>query len=290
MAIGLPIERADNRRRGILFMLAGSLMTALMSVIIKWQSERYPFGELIFIRSLIAMIPIMAVVWSRGGIGVVRTRRYGALLWRGTTWLVSVATLFIALSLLPLGDAAALSYAAPLFATALAIPLLGDRIGVRQWLAVIFGFAGVLIVVRPGNGLLNVGAVFAVVSAAAGGLALIGVRELGKTERGITITFWTMGFGVLLSTLLGPWTWILPYRADLLALAGLGLTGGLSQMLTTEAMRAAPPATVTPFIYLQLVWAFLFQYLFWGEPPDLPAILGSAIIVASGFYVATARR
>lgn len=284
-----PAARADNVRYGVLCMLAASLTTALMSLITKLESARYPFGELVFVRSAIAMLPLLVAVWAAGGMSVLRTRRLGGLLARSAAWLVAMTAFIFALVDLPLADATALSYATPLFA-ALAIPMLGEKVGARGWAAVFLGFVGVLCIARPGDGVINPGAVWALVSAAVGAFAMLGVRQLGKTERGVTITFYTMAFAVPMSLLLAPWTWFLPDRGDILALVGLGLSGGISQLLQTEALRSAPPAIVMPLVYLQLVWAFIFQYAIWGNLPDLLAILGAAIIVATGFYVVTMRK
>jgi drug/metabolite transporter (DMT)-like permease len=173
---------AQARPAGILFLCAGAFVFSLQDVAIKWISGTYPVSQVLAVRSVVAFAPIL-LLHLDGGLAGLRTRRLGLLLFRGGLLFLSYIAYYLAIAAIPLAEAVSLFYSAPLFIVALSVPLLGERVALRQWLAVLFGFLGVLVVCQPGVRALDPAALLSILSAVlyAGGAVL--ARDLGRTER-----------------------------------------------------------------------------------------------------------
>jgi drug/metabolite transporter (DMT)-like permease len=194
---------------------------------------------------------------------------------------------FSAVRWLPLTEATALQFAAPLIMTALSAAVLGEPVGRHRWGAVIVGFLGVLIMVRPAPGHMNLpGMAFGLVGAAAAAGANIAIRQIAGTERGPTIVFYFTLAGVVLGAAGSAiWGWTVPDAQTVGLLVFAGLIGGMAQLLLTEALRAAPVGVVAPFDYTQLVWAAILGLVIWGELPRPATLVGAAVVVTSGIYI-----
>lgn len=275
----------DAAAQGIGFMLLSTLLFSAMDALVKWVSADYPLGQIMFFRSLFAFLPLALFISRSGGVAVLRTKRPGSHLWRGAVGLVAMACTFGAVILLPLADAVALARSGPLFLTALSVPLLGEKVGPRRWSAVVVGFIGVLIMMRPGAGVFDPAALLAIAAAILYALAMIAVRQLSATERPATIVFYFTVFVTIASGLSLPFQWTTPAGADLLLLAAVGLLGGFAQIAMTQAFKLAPVALVGPFEYTALVFAIFFGYLLWGDVPDAFLLTGAAIVVGSSLYI-----
>jgi len=173
----------------------------------------------------------------------------------------------------------------PLFATALSVPLLGEKVGWRRWTAVIVGFTGILLMVRPGASIFDPANMIALLSAVLYALAVIAMRQLGKTERSTTTTLYFTVACTIVSGAMLPFVWRTPGLLDLIPLVMLGLLGGFGQLLMTLAYRSAPPAIVAPFDYVAMVWATAYGFLLWGDVPTAGALAGAAIVIGSGLYI-----
>ncbi|HEY0837834.1 MAG TPA: DMT family transporter [Azospirillum sp.] len=278
--------RTDNTPRGIVMMLASVALFSGMNVLIKLSTATYPVLEVTFFRSAFALIPVALVVAMQGGVRSLRTERPGGHLWRACIGLTSMTLMFWSFHLLPLADAVALNFTAPLFLTALSVPLLGERVGVHRWSAVAVGFVGVLVMSRPGSGMLQFGALVAIGAAFAQSLAMVQIRQLSRTESPNTIVFWFTLTSTALCGLGLPFVWVTPAGwADLGLLASAGLAGGMAQLFLTRAYALTPAAVVAPFSYASILCAALFGWLLWGEVPHTQTIAGVAIVVASGLYI-----
>ena len=193
---------------------------------------------------------------------------------------------FTAFALMPLADVVAISLSAPIFITALSVPLLAERVGPRRWAAVTVGFVGVLIMVRPSAAVISEPAVFLPLAGAVlYALALIAMRKLGATERAPTTVFYFTLACTAMSALAQPFVWRTPDLAGFTLLVCVGLLGGSAQLLMTQALRLAPAAVVAPFDYSALVFSIGYGFLFWGEVPDWMLLAGAVIVVASGLYI-----
>jgi drug/metabolite transporter (DMT)-like permease len=279
------VTTASSPARGILYMVLSVLLFAGMDALVKWVSARHPVGQIIFFRNAFAFIPILLFLPAAGGLAALKTRRPGGHVLRALAGIGAMVCFFAAFSLMPLADAVAIGQAGPIFLTALSVPLLGEKVGFRRWSAVAAGFAGVLVMTRPGPGVFDPAALLAVGGAVLYALAMISIRRLSATERPLTIVFYFTLSGAIAGALSLPFQWVTPAPLDLVFLISIGLIGGFAQFAMTQAFRLAPVATIAPYEYGALVFAMLFGYLIWGDVPDAWLIIGAAIVVASGLYI-----
>ena len=284
-SFSMPVPSREETRRGIAYMVGAVFVFAVVNALVKWEIALYPLSEVVFFRCLFALVPCVVLVATHGGPGVLRTRRPLAHVSRAFVQFLSMCAIFTAFGLMPLADAVSISFSAPLFLTVLSIPILGERVGVHRWGAVLVGFLGVLIMVRPGAGVLEAGAVFALVNAFLSASVTISLRRMSVTESSVTLVVWQVATTVVLSTLLLPFGWVAPTLRDAAIMALVGLASGVGQYMWTQAFRFAPAAVAAPFSYTAMIWAMGLGYLIWGDLPT-PALVGGALVVAgSGLYI-----
>ncbi|MDJ0894894.1 MAG: DMT family transporter [Alphaproteobacteria bacterium] len=277
--------------RGIAFMVLSVALFATMDALVKWLGPHYPTMQLVFFRSVFAFVPIAAMLWwsaRRHGTGLATMLRVsnpvGHVL-RAAVGLASIYCFFQAFTLMPIADVVAISFAAPLFITALSVPLLGEKVGWRRWSAVLVGFAGVLIMVSPTSGVIQPAALFALGAALFYSVAIIVVRWLSRTDGSAAIVFYFTLAATLVSAACLPFSWVPPRSEDLLLLCAIGLVGGCAQICLTIAFRAAPVAVVAPFEYTAMLWAVGLGWVIWAEVPQDNIWTGAAIVVASGLFI-----
>lgn len=267
-------------------MSASVFLFSLMAVCIKALADRVPVAEAVFFRNALGMLPVLVAVYWSGGLENLRTQRLAGHFGRAVVGLSAMSLLFWSFALLPLADATAINYTAPLFLTALSAPLLGEKVGVYRWSAVLAGFVGMLVMLRPGEGVLETGALVALAAAFLQALAMVAVSQLSRTESSTTIVFYFTAITTLLAALPLPWLWVTPQSAlDWGLLVGIGLIGGCAQLCLTRAYAHAQAVVIAPFTYASLLWAILFGYLLWGDAPDAQMLLGAAIVAASGVFI-----
>ncbi len=272
-------------RRGILLMCAAVVTFTLSSTMVKGLGEGFPISQIVFFRCFLAFLPIFYVLYRAGGWHVLRTKRPGAHFFRVAVGGVALFVGFYALTLLPLADFFAFTYAAPLFATLLAIPILGEHVGVRRWSAVIVGFAGVLVMVQPGVKTFAYAEMVAIGAAFTYALAIIAVRNLARTEHSASTVFYFTLAGLVLSGVILPFEWRTPTLKEWGLLLGIGLMSGVGQLLMTDAYRLAPTSVVAPFDYTSMIWALILGYALFGDFPTPIVLVGAAIVIASGVYI-----
>jgi len=282
----LPAARADRVPRGIIYMLAATVLFALSMAIAKWQVASYSFAEVLFYRSVGSLAICAALILPRTGLVVFRTQRLRDHLGRSGTQAVAQSLIIIAFSLMPLAGAVAINFSAPLFATLFASIWLKERVGIARAFALIAGFLGVLLVAAPGADSFRIGALFAVGNAVLFGSVTAAVRGMTQTESAETLTMYQMVFLVAFFAVAMP---IFGMNSaggvDLAAMLVNGLLNGLGQYWWTRSLSLAPPAAVGPFYYFSLVWAIGLGFLIWGDIPTLPLLAGSAIVVGSGLFL-----
>jgi drug/metabolite transporter (DMT)-like permease len=272
--------------RGILLMLGAVAVFSTMDALIKHLAEGYSPLQIIFFRNLFAFLPLLPVLARGDGLALLRTQRLGSHLARAAMGFGAMICFFTAFALMPLADVVAISLSAPIFVTAFSVPLLAERVGPRRWAAVLVGFVGVLVMVRPGGeGLVQPAALLPLGGAVLYALALIAMRKLGATERATTTVFYFTLACTAMSALAQPFVWRTPDLADFALLVCVGLLGGSAQLLMTQALRLAPAATVAPFDYSALVFSIGYGFLIWGEVPDWMLLAGAVIVAASGLYI-----
>jgi S-adenosylmethionine uptake transporter len=291
--------------RGILFIIAGMAALATQDMVIKFLSGGYPLHQIVLSRACLALLLTLVLVRMEGGLRLLRTRRPALHLARGLLVTIANMTYFTAFASLPLAEATALFFVAPLFITLLSVPMLGETVGPRRWAAVIVGLAGVVVMTRPGSGLFNPIAILPVVAAFCYALSQMLTRRLGVTDRasvmsfyihltfffvsagaGLTIgsgDFLPAGAGASLSFLLRPWVWPEGVDAPLFLVCGVLVTIG--GYCLAEAYRVAAAASVAPFEYVSLPMAVMWGYFVFHEAPDAYTFTGVALIAGGGLYV-----
>jgi drug/metabolite transporter (DMT)-like permease len=287
--IAAPNAHVDNPRLGILLILTSTVSFALMNAVVKLVSGHLGPVEIGFFRQLFSLFPVVSLVIHQGGPSMLRTQRPFGHLFRGLIGNSAMIIFFLSVAKLPLADANALSFASPLFITALSMPLLGEAVGKHRWSAVIVGFAGVMVMTNPGgnwfSGNAGVGAGMGVLAAFMSALMTITIRQLNKTEPPVRIVFYFATIGTILFGGLLSIFWVTPTLPELGGLVLVGLIGGLSQLLMTYAYRHAPASTLAPFGYVSILWSTVLGYLIWSELPGPRIMIGAAIVIVSGLYI-----
>jgi drug/metabolite transporter (DMT)-like permease len=286
--MSIALRHAAERRsngRAIATICVGVLCLVVNDAIAKWLIAHYSPLEVVFVRNLFAAPLTAAIVLSVVGSAGLRTRHLWAHALRGLLLVGGAYTFFLALKALPLAEATALFFAAPIFITALSVPLLGEHVGWRRWAAVIVGFAGVLIIVRPGAVAFEPASLLAVATALLYALAMIGVRWIDRSESIWTMMFYVVLFPMLFSGLAVAPQWQTPQLSHLPVFLGMALFATLGMTLVSHAFRLAAAAIVAPFEYTALIWASLLGWLFWSEIPEIWTYGGAAVIIVSGIYI-----
>jgi drug/metabolite transporter (DMT)-like permease len=277
--------RKDHVPRGILCMVLATILFAAASALIKWQVGLYPVGEVVFARSFASFVVCAAVMLPMTGLGVFVTRRPRDHLARGLSQATSQTLFALAFSLMPLAGAVSINFSAPLFAALVSILWLKERASVARWAALLIGFAGVLIVARPGASSFSLGALFALGNAVMYGSVTVAVRGMTKTESANTLIIWQITTIAFFHAFLLFFGWRWPEPIDAAMMFGSGFANAVGQYFWTQSLHLAPATAVAPFYYLMLVWAIGFGYFIWRDVPSVGLLIGSAVVVASGFFL-----
>ncbi|NWO09763.1 DMT family transporter [Chromohalobacter salexigens] len=275
---------------GILIMCAGVLCLALGDAISKWLGATYDPIQIIFFRTLISLPLIALLARFNGGWQKLKTRRPGVHLMRGLIFTGTMFCFVTGLTLLPLAETTAIAFAAPLFVTLLSGPLLKERVERLPFIASLVGFAGVLIVVRPGAAGFQWGALIVVGAAVCYALMMITARRYGGKESLWAMVFYATLVPLIVSAILLPNVWKMPEGLAWLGFIGSGIFGVGAVSCITLAFRYAPAALAAPFDYTAMVWAVLLGWWLWDEVPDVWVFVGAAVIIGSGVAIALYER
>lgn len=276
----------DKILLGITMMLASVILFMILNSLVKFLGERYPVNQLVFFRNAFALFPVIAVMFAQGGVKTLRTEHFPGHVWRTVIGLSSMLLIFWSYTLLPLAKAVALNFTSPLITTALAVPMLGERVGIHRWSAVAIGFAGVLVMVKPEGDVALFGSAVALAAAFGQAVAVTTVRQLSRTEGANTIVFYFTLLTALISALSLPFSWVpIASLEDFGLFVLAGLSGGFAQLLMTRAYALAPTSVVSPFNYVSIVLAAGIGWLVWSEVLTTRILIGSVIVIASGLYI-----
>ena len=278
------ISNLSGNLRGIGLMLLGTVCYSLLHALIRYMSaELHPF-ELAFFRNLFGLL-VLLPWFFRYRLALLKTNRLGLHSLRATLNVVAVLSYFYALSIVPLADATALSFTAPIFATLLAIVFLGEVVRTRRWTAILFGFTGTLVVLRPGFETVNLGQMLVVVYAFFFAIALIVTKILGRTESSVTIIIYVTLLMTPFSAIPALLVWQTPSFSQLGIMAIMGILGTSAQLFMTQALKEGDTNVVMPFDFLKMIWAVLFGAVIFGEMPGMFTWLGAAMIFLSVIYI-----
>lgn len=272
---------------GIVFMLLAILLFALVDVIAKVVSIRYPPNEITFFRMLFGLAPALAMLrFGSKNPRVYRPRRFLGHLLRAVTALASMGLFFAGLPHLPLAQAVTLQYTEAMFLVLLAVVFLGERLRSGSVISLTLGFAGVCLISWDRQfGTSVVGASLILLSALFGAGSIMQIKRLSRTEDSATIVLYFTAIAMVLSGASLIFAWKTPTVPDLFRLALLGVIAGCGQLFLTTAFRVSSASLLAPFSYFGVVWAVIFGYVFFGETVSLRAAVGSVLVVASAVYL-----
>jgi drug/metabolite transporter (DMT)-like permease len=257
-----------------------------MDAFLKILAQRYPALQVSALRGAASIPFVLLPVLVRGRWRDLRPVNWRLHLGRGVLAVVMLTTFVYSVRVLPLADAYSVFLASPLIVTALAVPLLGERVDARRWLAIGIGMSGTLALLNPqASNLVTLGAAAAVVAAVCYSLSVLSVRVLTRTDTTVSMVFWFMLMLAIGGGLLAAPNWVPVAPEHWPLLAAVGVLGALGQHFVTEAFRHAPASVVAPFEYTALLWAVSLDWVVWEHAPNTRMFIGGAIIIASGLYL-----
>ena len=291
-------------RLGIVYLIAGISVFSVQDLILKLISGGYPLYQAMLIRGVTSIPFLLMFAHFDGGIRSLISPGLPKMIARGAVMFLAYFSFYIALAGLPLPTTVALYYSGPLFITVLSVLFLGEKVSVSAWLAVIAGFAGVLIMVRPGSALFDWAALLPILSGLTYGIAMIAARRMGTQETAAALAFWGnmvfLAFACLMALYFGAGGrlndshpslafltrgWITPTAPDLALMMSCGVVAAIGLWLLTQSYRIAAASTVAPFEYMGLIWSVLWGWIFWRDWPDAQGWLGISIIAGAGIFV-----
>jgi drug/metabolite transporter (DMT)-like permease len=281
---------ADRPFKGIALILASTVFLGLSDVTAKYLSASLHPIEITWIRFLVFALIMMPAMISGSPLYALKTDRRKLHFLRGATVLGSSLFFITGLKFLPIAEASATGFVAPLFVTALSIVFLNEVVGLRRWIATGVGLLGVIIVLRPGTSAFHPAAFFPLISALCWACTLIMTRMLSGTERAITTMTYSSIAGVCILSLLVPFVWVTPTWQAVAFGVFIGIASTAGQWIVVMAFRYADASVLAPFSYTQLVWVSVLGFFVFGEVPDVWTVTGAAFIVASGLYTAHRER
>ena len=290
--------------QGVGFLVSGMLIFSLQDIAVKWIGGDYPILEIVVFRSLTALPLTLLFFRFEGGRGLPTTTRPRLETIRGLCYFLSYTTYFMGLAALPLADIAAIKFSGPLMITALSVVMLGETVGPRRWVALLVGFMGVLLIVRPGLAAFNMGSVFILISVLFYALAAILTRRLQTTDSSATMAYYSSLVYLLATVVLVPVvflvgdfpdahpsiaflfrSWATPTLLDGVVMTGLGLVWAGGMYFIARAYSVALASVVAPFEYVALPINVLWGFVLWHQLPALTTWAGAFLALASGLYV-----
>ena len=278
------IEKLSHNAQGMLWMLLSTAVLASMHAGVRHvAADLHPF-EVAFFRNLFGFMAILPMLLRAGRSGLASEQPKLQIL-RGVTGIAAMLTWFYALSVVPIATATALSFTAAVFASLGALVFLGEKMRLRRWIAVIISFVGVLIILRPGTGGFDANALLVLLSASMWGAGVVIVKQLSRTDTGVSIVGW---MGITLTTLSIPpaiLVWTTPSVTQLCWLALIGMLGTIGHLTMIRGLRQAETTAVMSVDFARLLWATLLGSFFFADPVDAFTWVGGGVIFASGIYI-----
>ena len=276
----------QRARSAALWMLLAGLMFAFMDAGMKWLADSYSPFQVATLRSLAALPPVLLWIVLRGRTRTLLPVHWPLHLLRGVLGVGVMAGFVYGVAHMPLSTAYAIVFVAPLMVTALAVPLLGEKVGPRRWAAIFVGLVGVLVVLRPGvTGVATGPGLVLVVAALCYAVAAITVRKLAQRDSPEAMVFWFLALLSVFGGAIAAFDWQPVQRGHLWIIAVIGLTGAVGQIALTHAFRLGEASQIAPLEYAGLLWVVLLDLAIWQVLPDGMTWAGAAIIIASGLYL-----
>lgn len=290
--------------RGIFFALGGAIVLSVNDLSIKFLSGSYPLHEVILLRALVGMTIVLIVMsLSPRGFSQMKTRRWREQLFRVSVVMISNVTYFLGLAAMPLADAVATAFISPMLVTMLSAVILGEYVGPRRWAAVGVGLLGVVVMVRPGQGMIHPAAILVLISAVCYATSQMMTRRLRDTESAMTLNFYVQCGFITVSVVMGLTVgdghmadaasipleflfrpWVFPAMRDWWAFVATGMAVGIGGLMLSQAYRTTEAALVAPFEYVGMPMAIFWGVIVFGTWPDHTAWMGIALICGAGLY------
>ena len=269
---------------GVLYGIASVACFAMMDASVKWL-DMFPVGQVLFSRFFFGLIPILMLV-PRGEFKTFyKTSRPKLHAFRAITGTLAIIALFIALREIPLADVVSLTFGGPIFVTLGSMFFLSEKVGIRRWLAVLIGFFGMLLIVKPAYEELNIYYIFPIIFCIFFACVALSIRSLSSTEPNYRIALYFSLLSMIVGLFTLPFGWVMPNKFELLLLIFTGLVGSVANILLTVSLRYAEASLVTPTKYLNLVFAILLGYFIWSEIPKLLTLVGAGLIIISSVII-----
>lgn len=269
---------------GIMLMLLGDFMFSANDTIGKWLVATYSVGQVLLIRSAAGLVVMAPMVARHGVRRLVEVERPGTQIARVFFSTTEVTLFYAAAVYLPLADVMTFYLAAPIWVAALSPFMLGEKVGWRRWAAILIGFVGVVVALRPSAASLSWASLMSIVGSVFFAFMIIQSRIL-KATPDTTLVFWQTFGALVAGIIMAPFAWVTPTVSDGLLLAGLGVVAMLAHMLINRSLKLAPAAVLAPFQYTLLLWAIVFGYFVFGDVPEPMMLVGAAIIVGAGLFI-----
>ncbi|MBN9513542.1 MAG: DMT family transporter [Alphaproteobacteria bacterium] len=284
-ASGAP-SRSSRPLLGVLFMCTACALFPIMNGLVKLLAATYEPQQIVWFRIVSHLVLVAAVFTPRMGLGLLRTRRIGTQFVSSIMMLLSTLFFFSAVKSIPVAEAISVTFVAPLAVVLLAWPMLGERITLFRLAAVVVGFSGVLIVIRPGSAVFQWASLLLLCSAICYAVYQILIRRLAGTDHPATSVFYSVLLGAIIMSVWLPFVWKMPQSwSDWALLCSLGVFGALGHYCVAKAMTYASANFVAPFNYTQMIGSVIVGYLMFSEVPDFYTWLGTAVIIGAGLMV-----
>jgi drug/metabolite transporter (DMT)-like permease len=279
------LRRLPPNVQGALWLVSGGFIFTSTSAMIRLLSTQIESVQTAFFRAVISVILLLPMI-AAGRVKPWHSKRIVGHFWRTAMGTGSMVLGFYAVTLLPLADATAIAFSQPLFSVVVAALILGEKVRWRRWSATVIGFAGVLIMVRPGEGSLQLGALVALANAAAVSISILLVRRLSDSETPLMILTQFAIFSTILLTVPAILVWRWPDLWGWLLAVGIAVSATVGQYFWVQAFKAGEMSAVAPFEYMRLPFAVFVGWLIWGEMPVIWTYVGASIVIGSALYIA----
>jgi S-adenosylmethionine uptake transporter len=294
----------NSNLKGIGFLLLAMLIGSLQAVAVKWIGGNYSVLEIVTFRSLVALPITLLFFRLEGKKGLPTTNHLKLQIVRGLFLFLSYTTFMMGLAALPLADIESIRFSGPMMITILSVVMLGEKVELRRWLALIVGFAGILLIVRPGSANFNEGTIFVLISVLFYALTVILTRKMNATDSSATMAYFSSWVYLVATFIFSPLAaavgeipnahpsiaflfhaWTIPTLLDLFIMSGLGLIWASWAYFATRAYSTAQASVIAPFEYASLPINMMWGFLIWHEVPTWMTLAGAALTLLSGLYI-----
>ncbi len=276
----------DHPLLGMSCAIGAFFMFAVMQVFAKLLSETHHVAEIAFYRNLIGTLPFLIWIFMMGRRDIlVINSQPKTILFRSILGTISLIVTFAAFAYLPMADTTAFLFTSSLMIPVLGIFFLGEKVGPYRWAAILIGFVGVLIMLRPSGEFHTLGVTLALTAACCHAVLQIILRKLGKSEKPETVTFYFVMIGTIAAALALPFVAVPPTLDEIPLLLGVGLSGVIAQFLVSTAYKNAEATIVTVFNYSGIIWATLFGWMIWNDWPAITIFIGGGVVIASNLFI-----